>query len=226
MKRPKVILNVFSSIDGKITTAPNHNVSEWTKYGIDGEAHDLTYRLYDQLDCDGLVSGSETLMVYGGHWIELEQPIYEPKKSKAYIVFDGRGRINWQQTEGLIVVTREDVPKEYIDQLEKKGITYITSGTGEHIDLTLALQKLYEMGFRTLGISGGGGINGAFLRNGLIDEISIVFAPVVVGGKLTPALFDCDELHSVHDITKLELKQVKQFDSGSIWMHYKVQSED
>ncbi|WP_159462053.1 hypothetical protein [Salirhabdus sp. Marseille-P4669] len=31
MVRPKVILNVFSSVDGKITTAPNRNVSEWTK---------------------------------------------------------------------------------------------------------------------------------------------------------------------------------------------------
>lgn len=222
MNRPKVILNVFSSIDGKLSTAPNHNVSEWTKEGIDGDAHDISHRLYDDLECDALLSGSETLMVYGNHWIDLEKSVYQPKKSKAYIVFDGRGRINWYQTDGLIVITREDAPPAYFEQLEAKEIPYIIAGKGDHIDLTIALQKLYEKGFRTLGLSGGGAINGAFLRQGLIDEISIVYPPLVVAGRRTPSLFDCDELQSVHEITKLDLIQVKPVGAGSVSVHYKV----
>ncbi|MDH5162385.1 hypothetical protein [Heyndrickxia oleronia] len=86
MKKPEIILNVFSSLDGRITTAPDRNVTEWTAAGIDGDAHEVTNQLYDELECDGLISGSETLMVYGKHWIELTQPLYEPKNSKAYIV--------------------------------------------------------------------------------------------------------------------------------------------
>ncbi|MBS3679865.1 dihydrofolate reductase family protein [Ornithinibacillus massiliensis] len=186
------------------------------------EMHFLSHRLYDDLECVALLSGSETLMVYGNHWIELEKSVYEPKKSKAYIVFDGRGRINWYQTDGLIVVTKEDAPPAYFEQLEAKEITYIIAGKDDHIDLTLALQKLYEMGFRKLGLSGGGAINGAFLRQGLIDEISIVYSPLVVGGRRTPSLFDCDELQSVHEITKLDMIQVKLVGSGSVWVHYKV----
>ncbi|KHE72445.1 hypothetical protein LD39_04495 [Halobacillus sp. BBL2006] len=100
-KHPKVILNVFSSVDGKMTTAPNRNVTEWIQEEMDGDANYLTHELYDELGCDALLSGSETLIVYGNDWIELTKQTYEPKKSKAYIVVDGRGRINWQQSEGL-----------------------------------------------------------------------------------------------------------------------------
>ncbi len=162
-------------------------------------------------------------MVYGNHWVELDKPVYQPKKSKAYIVFDGRGRINWYQTEGLIVVTREDAPDTYFKQLEEKGITYIVAGKGEHIDLSLAVQKLYEMGFRTLGLSGGGSVNGAFLRAGLIDEISLVIAPLAIGGIGTPSVFDGEVLNSIDNAASLELINVKPIgDKGAVWLHYRV----
>ncbi|WP_347551608.1 RibD family protein [Pseudalkalibacillus hwajinpoensis] len=198
-KRPEVVLNLFSSVDGRITMAPNHNVMEWTDKGVDGDANDLTHRLYDELNCDAMISGSESLIVWSEDWVELKNPITEPQKSQAYIVFDGRGRMNWSQTEGLIVVTRENVSEPYIEQLKKKGITYLVAGSGEYIDNGLALEQLYDHGFRRLGLSGGGSINGAFLRAGLIDEISIVLAPLAIGGRATPTVFDCEDLSSIQD---------------------------
>ena len=222
-KKPEVVVNIFSSMDGRITTAPNHNVMEWTSYDVDGDANDEAHKLYDELNCDGLVSGSESLMVWSADWIELEKPITYPEKSKAYIVFDGRGRMDWAQTEGLIVVTRENVHSEYITQLEKKGITYLQAGDGDHIDIELALEKLYECGFRRLGISGGGTINGAFLRQGFIDEVSVVLAPIAIGGKRTPTMFDCEDLSSIHESTSLELIETKPVgDKGAVWLYYKV----
>ncbi|WP_010093839.1 RibD family protein [Ornithinibacillus scapharcae] len=221
MKRPKIILNIFSSVDGKTATARGRNVSEWTAAGIDGEAHEYTNQLYDELDCDGMVSGSETLLVFGNHWVELDRALYEPKKSKAYIVFDGRGRIDWYQTDGLLVVTREDVPDDYIEQLKEKEICYIQAGRGDYIDLQLALEKLYEKGFRRLGLSGGAGLNGAFLRKGLIDEVSISFAPLAIGGTSTPSIFDGPELTSINDILKLELITMKKIETGMVWLHYR-----
>ncbi len=222
-KRPEVVVNIFSSMDGRITTAPNHNVMEWTSYDVDGDANDEAHKLYDTLNCDGLVSGSESLMVWSADWIELEQPITYPEKSKAYIVFDGRGRMDWAQTDGLIVVTRENVHSEYMTQLEEKGITYLQAGDGDQIDIGLALEKLYECGFRRLGISGGGTINGAFLRQGFIDEVSVVLAPIAIGGKRTPTMFDCDDLTSIREATSLELIETKPVgDKGAVWLYYKV----
>ncbi|XXM73089.1 RibD family protein [Lysinibacillus sphaericus] len=226
MNKPEVIVNVFSSIDGKMTTAPGKNVMEWTTAGIDGGANEITHRLYDDLGCDALVSGSESLIVWGKDWVELDQPIYEPQKSKAYIVFDGKGRIDWYQTEGLLVVTKEDVADSYIQQLNDKGIQYITAGKGEYIDLHNALHQLYELGFRRLGLSGGGSMNGAFLRQGLVDEISLVFAPLAIGGTSTPALFDSADLPDLSGAARLELKHVESVGNGSLWVRYAVKNPE
>ncbi|WLD94391.1 dihydrofolate reductase family protein [Alkalihalobacillus sp. AL-G] len=142
---------------------------------------------------------------------------------KLTFVFDGRGRINWHQTEGLIVVTREDVSKTYIEQLENNGIRYILAGTGKHIDLSLALEKLYDIGFQKLGLSGGGSIKGVFLRQGLIDEISLVLAPLAVGGRQTPSIFDSEELESLDGVTQLELLNTRPIgEQGAIRLHYRV----
>ncbi|WP_404450672.1 RibD family protein [Virgibacillus necropolis] len=223
-RKPKVIVNVFSSIDGRITTAPEHNVMEWTAKDIDGGANEFTHQLFDELDCDGMVSGSESLMVWSNDWVDMEKAIYQPKKSKAYIVFDGKGRMNWNQTEGLLVVTKENVNDHYVEQLKGKGISYIQAGKGDHIDLQLALQKLYDRGFKRIGLSGGGSINGAFLRAGLIDEISLVIAPIAIGGKVTPTVFDCDDLTSLAGATKLKLLDTKPLGKdGAIWLHYGVE---
>jgi riboflavin biosynthesis pyrimidine reductase len=221
VKRPLIILNIFASIDGRLTTAPNRNVAEWTQLGLDGGANDVSHRLFDELECDGLISGSESLIVWGNHYVPLDTEVYWPKKSKAYIVFDGRGRLNFVQTEGLLVVTRSNVHPEYIHQLREKNIQYITAGDGDQIDLPIALQKLYESGFRRLGLTGGGKINGAFLRQNLIDEFSIVVAPVAVGGTNTPTIFDSNDANSVSDLTALELIQSRVINDNLIWMHYK-----
>lgn len=222
-KRPEVVINVFASMDGRMTTAPGHNVMEWTSYGVDGDANDEVHKLYDHLNCDALVSGSESLMVWSSDWVELETPITTPEKSNAYIVFDGRGRMDWAQTDGLIVVTRENVSKAYIEQLETKGITYIKAGEGEKIDIALALEQLYELGFRRLGISGGGTINGAFLRAGVVDEISVVLAPLAIGGRTTPTIFDGDNLTSIQQAVRLELIETKPVgDKGAVWLYYRV----
>ena len=57
-------------------------------------------------------------------------------------------------------------------------------------------------------LEGGGRINGGMLRAGLIDEVSVLVAPVVDGRIGTPALFDVD----ADDVTphRLALEAVEQ----------------
>jgi 2,5-diamino-6-(ribosylamino)-4(3H)-pyrimidinone 5'-phosphate reductase len=43
---------------------------------------------------------------------------------------------------------------------------------------------------------GGGGINGALLREGFVDEIQMIWFPTVIGGAGTPSSFDGDPLRS------------------------------
>ena len=51
----------------------------------------------------------------------------------------------------------------------------------EHVDLSRAVEILNkQFGVDRLAVVGGGNINGAFLREGLIDEVSIVVVPVLM----------------------------------------------
>lgn len=222
MPRPAIVLNMFASLDGRITTAPGINVNEWTAGRLDGKANLESHKLFDELECDALLSGSETCIVWGAHQVQSNEPGYWPAKSRAFIVVDGRGRLDWSQTNGLLVITREDVSPAYREQLQRKQIRAIFAGRGEHVDLGQAMEALYEMGFRRIGLSGGGGINGAFLRAGLIDEISLLFAPLVIGGRTTPTLFDCPDLSSLQGALQLQLLETGVRGEGAVWLHYKV----
>jgi riboflavin biosynthesis pyrimidine reductase len=53
----------------------------------------------------------------------------------------------------------------------------------------LALEILNrELGLERLLLEGGGGSNGAFLRAGLIDEISLAICPAIDGAKGAPSI--------------------------------------
>ncbi|WP_102028144.1 hypothetical protein [Salirhabdus sp. Marseille-P4669] len=54
--------------------------------------------------------------------------------------------------------------------------------------------------------------------------MSIVIAPLVIGGTNTPSLFDCGDLQSLDQAVKLTYITSKSVGNGSIWMHYKVNS--
>jgi riboflavin biosynthesis pyrimidine reductase len=68
--------------------------------------------------------------------------------------------------------------------------------------------------------------NGAFLRAGLIDEISLVICPAVDGAKGAPTVFysrdeDGGAPASLRSIT-LESSQVPE--GGAVWLRYRLQN--
>ena len=69
-------------------------------------------------------------------------------------------------------------------------------------------------------LEGGGGINGSMLRAGVIDEISVLVAPVVDGRVGTAALFDVEgATMSPH---RLALEAVEQRADDVLWLRYRV----
>ena len=82
-------------------------------------------------------------------------------------------------------------------------------------NIPLALQKLKEnFGINKLLLEGGSAINSSFLGAGVIDELSLVVAPVT-------ANYADKSLFEYSKITDFELKEVKQYDGGVVWMNYK-----
>ncbi|KKR98981.1 MAG: hypothetical protein UU50_C0012G0029 [Candidatus Uhrbacteria bacterium GW2011_GWC1_41_20] len=71
-------------------------------------------------------------------------------------------------------------------------------------------------------------MNSIFLRHKLIDKLSIVVAPALVGGKETPSLIDGKSLSSVNelkDIKALKLVDVKKLNDSYLHLKYNVINE-
>lgn len=96
-------------------------------------------------------------------------------------------------------------------------IPYIVCGDDE-INFEESLIKIKKyFGIDTMVLGGGALINGAFLKAGLVDEISIVIGPYVSGDTGIKDTFDTNHA-LVNQLFKV--KQVKQLDDGGIHLIY------
>jgi riboflavin biosynthesis pyrimidine reductase len=73
-------------------------------------------------------------------------------------------------------------------------------------------------------LEGGGHLNGAFLRSGLIDEISLMLVPAIDGTAGAPAVFDGPEAggSAIPAIDRLTLESHEVLDTGIVWLRYQV----
>ena len=107
-----------------------------------------------------------------------------------YIEKKGRPRAH------VIEVLTGQASNEYLNYLRSFDISYIFVGEQE-LDCALALRKLKELfHIDRLLLAGGTVINASLLQNGLIDELSILVAPVV---ELGCTFFDTAEVYGSPD---------------------------
>jgi len=118
-----------------------------------------------------------------------------PQPLTSYAVaIDPSGKLYWASSDiggdHIITVLTKKVSSTYLAHLQSRQISYLFAGR-ERIDLPTVLEKLAtRFQIKTLILEGGGKINGTMLRAGLIDELSLLVAPVADGSSGTPALFD------------------------------------
>jgi riboflavin biosynthesis pyrimidine reductase len=141
---------------------------------------------------------------------------------------DASGRLAWNSSDvsgdHVVAILSERVSDAYLAFLRERGVSYLLAGAHE-VDLPLALEKIGErFGVRTLMLEGGGKINGGMLGAGLIDEVSVLVAPLVDGRIGTPTLFDADgEGFEPH---RLALEGVERRAGDVLWLRYRVEVAD
>ncbi len=141
------------------------------------------------------------------------------------IVIDPKGKIYYENVnnDNFIAILSEKVSDQYLAHLRENGISYIFAGA-EGNDITKVMDILgAELGLNKILLEGGGFINGAFLKAGLIDELSLMVYPGVDGLAGMPAVFEYQGKKNEHPAQgqALELISAKQLPDGIMWLYYK-----
>lgn len=227
--KPHVICHMVSSVDGRILG------SRWRPKG--NRDPGLFERLHDQLEGDawlvGRVTGQEFAKgdAYPAQTTQVfpREPWLPRRDAPVYgVVLDAHGRIAWGRSDiggdPIVVVLTEQVSDAHLAGLRAEGVSYIFAGR-QQVDFALVLEILNrELGIERLLLEGGGGSNGAFLRAGLVDELSLAIAPAVDGAKGAPSIFDSSvaEAGVAAPLDSMTLKECKVLDGGAVWLRYEI----
>ncbi|MBD5316078.1 MAG: RibD family protein [Bacteroides sp.] len=226
MSRPYIICHMVESIDGRIDCGM-----------VDKISGDEYYTTLDSLDCKASVEGRVTME----HYYALPEkfiakdntPIGKKETFRAigrndfHVCPDSRGTLKWKSgimDDGrpLLILTSENASAEYLNYLRGKGISYIVTGKNG-IDLADAMDTLGSVfDVKRLAVLGGGLINGGFLAEGLIDEVSLLLAPGIDGREGWRAMFDGIADQSKLP-TKLRLQSVEKLENDVLWIKYNVE---
>ncbi|WP_203699702.1 RibD family protein [Asanoa iriomotensis] len=139
-----------------------------------------------------------------------------------FAVVDRRGRVPWtHKGEGdtrLLVIVGPHTPARYLAHLRREEIPYLSA-----TDLTAAIRKMRTaLGATCVLSEAGGGLNGALLRAGLVDELHVITVPALIGGLDTPSIMDGPPTAAGSTPTRLRTRNVEVGDEGTIWAHYEV----
>lgn len=120
----------------------------------------------------------------------------------------------------IVEALTEAVSEDYLAYLHGLGISYIFAGK-ERLDCGMLLEKLHKnFSVTRLMIAGGGVTNRSFLKEDLIDELSLVIAPVTGGNNDTVSVFESSDFTQGGKPAAFDLIEVKQTDGGCLWLRY------
>jgi riboflavin biosynthesis pyrimidine reductase len=227
--RPRVICHMVASVDGRIATR------EWP---LTAEARHHYEQVHASYDADGWICGRVTMEPFAKRMRSYAEVAREhtggapredflaPGHHESFaFAIDPSGRLAWESNDidgdHVVAILSERVSDEYLSFLRERGVSYLLAGARD-VDLPLALGKIgAKFGLHTLMLEGGGRINGGMLRAGLVDEVSLLVAPIADGRIGTPALFDVEG----DDVKpyKLALEAVERRADDMLWLRYKVE---
>jgi len=208
MNKPyRVICHMGMSIDGRM--AGNYLGSQ--QFGPYGKAYEETLQAYasDNWICgrvtfeEHITFGNKAdLSAYPEKAIPREDYLH-PAAFRSYaITVDPEGKLGWQTNtigdeyperkgDHIVTILSEAVSDRYLAHLREIGVSYLFAGESKPLSMTVALDKLHKhFGIETFMLLGGGFVNGAFASEGLVDEISLIIAPLVEGVSESVSLFE------------------------------------
>lgn len=227
--RTETTLCLVISLDGKITTGSTDNLDsdlDWKRIVGVKEGFAQYYEIEQSLGPNYLNSGRVLEKV--GFNNKKEAPHKEPLR---FVVIDRKPHLNenginylcnW--LERLFIVTNNlEHPAFELRSKHKNLETIYHENEIDCADLLVELKKNHNI--EKITVESGGTLNSVFFRNGLIDHMKIVVAPLIVGGKDTSSLVDgysLTEQTQLHLLKALELRECKKLENSYLLLEYDV----
>jgi len=169
--KPEVILNTAASLDGVIGKKGERltfsTEKDWQR----------VYKL--RASCDAILVGVGTVLA--------DDPgltSHKAGKNPTRVIADSKARtpanakVLNEEAETIVAVS-EAAPRKKVALLKEKA-EVVTLGKDE-VDLTKLMDALSAKGVKKLLLEGGGTLNSAMLKENLVDEITVLVAPKLVG---------------------------------------------
>ena len=232
MDRPYIVCHILSSLDGRIDGdffGMEETMAVYPAFG----------RIRESYRCDAMLHGTVTAAeIYrvpmtegnlnGNRTDDHRDFVASTNATKYAVVIDAEGRLDWRSGDierrseklHVIAILTEAVSDEYLAKLRKAGVSYIMAGESA-LDLPLAMRKLKAtFGIERLLLSGGGVVNWSFLQTGLIDELSLVLAPIAEGRRDVATVFDESPYLADAAPVAFDLKEARPLPGGGLWLNY------
>lgn len=224
---------MLESIDGKINSGNSDELDvdrDWKN--IDGLREGLQQYYDIESETDLFSFNTGRVMAKIG----INNRTEEPHKIDAltFVILDNEPHLNEKGIDYLsrwvgrvIIMTTNPEHPVFATQEKYNNVEVLKY---DKVNLRQMLEDLYEKyGAKRLTIQSGGNMNGRFLRDDLIDYVSIVIAPVLVGGRDTPTLIDGDAISSPSELSAIrpmELLECRVLNNSYIHLQYKVMHKD
>jgi riboflavin-specific deaminase-like protein len=215
-KLPFVSVNMAVTADGKIATA-NRAVHSF------GSPRDLEHLYQLRATADAVMCGARTVEISqgilgsGGEKFRNQRLKRGLAECNLRVIVSGGGSIDPQAAifkkrfSPIIVLTTKRASSKRLAQLRALADEVRICGERE-VNFPAALRWLRtKWNVKRLLCEGGGELNGALFRAGLVDEIHLTICPKIFGGRTAPTIADGRGFQRLADAVEFKIQSIRQF---------------
>ncbi|MFQ6012725.1 MAG: 2,5-diamino-6-(ribosylamino)-4(3H)-pyrimidinone 5'-phosphate reductase [Thermoplasmata archaeon] len=213
--RPFIVLNMASTVDGKIGLPGGRPLKLSTE-----EDFARVHRL--RAEAQAVVVGIETVLTDDPK-LTVKEAYVPGAPSPLRVVLDSAGRVPkgaavLDGSAPTLIATAEDTSKDF------RPAEVLRCGEGR-VDLPRLVEHLAGRGVRRILVEGGGTVAWSFLRAGLVDRFHVYVAPRVMGDERAPSLLAGNTVRRREDLPTLRLREVTTLGEGLLVTYEPVRDE-
>ena len=224
--RPFVFLNVAATADGKIAPASR-------RYRPFGSAHDHAMLLQLRAGADAVMAGARTVDTFPVNMGPGPKRYRDLRRRRGLAEYnlrvivsgsgtiDPRAEIFRHRFSPIIILTTRRAGAKKLAQLRALADEVKIFGASK-INFSRALRWLRsKWKVNRLLCEGGGELNEALFRAGLVSEVHLTLCPLLLGGVNAPTLADGTGAKKLAGAARLELTSMKRV-KGELFLVYRV----